>query len=672
MAVRQINTPHNVVVSQVKRKRKGRGVRIDDKVKARFLELWNQGWAVTAAAKEVGISQASGYKIVKAFKEQVAAAEAAAPPKVVVEQEEAAKEAEEAAERSRVTTKVRHGEIVIGDALPESELSTEALRARTDFDYFLRRYFGFASMPWQVKAVETVMELLATSIEEYLVVNLPPGVGKSTIFTQALPLWAICRDRGIRIQVGSKAITRTKDYVRRIRRELQRPIPVPGSYSTMPLDYGTFKPRNAEMWRIDEFIVEQLDGVAPEEKEPTVAALSFDSEFLGARANLIVWDDLVDYKNSRTPEMREKLAEFWELMAETRLEPGGLIVLQGQRVGTGDLYRHALDLMDPVAKRPKYHRVIFPAHHDDMCTDPEGDHLGLEAWPKSCLLDPRRASWSRLMMVMTNNRRRYEITYQQKDHVEGYTLCNELWLEGGESDGEIYPGCYDFERVELEPPPARSGPYLSVVTVDPSPNNFWAVQWWVYYPSTEERFLIATFARQMGANDFLDMSLDGTYHGLFHDLVTHAHAMGKPIKHLIFERNAAQKFVLQYQFFTGYLRTKGIQLRPHNTTSNKNDEQYGVQTIGRHYRLGRVRIPMGNAQSKRSARRLVDELTTWPEARTEDQVMAHWFLEWNIPRMAAPLQAPTSARTLPSWLKPTMRQAAATALGPQRARTLAP
>ena len=37
----------------------------------------------------------------------------------------------------------------------------------------------------------------------------------------------------------------------------------------------------------------------------------------------------------------ERLTQWWEVEAETRLEPGGLLILQGQRLGRDDLYRWA-------------------------------------------------------------------------------------------------------------------------------------------------------------------------------------------------------------------------------------------------------------------------------------------------------------------------------------------
>ena len=60
------------------------------------------------------------------------------------------------------------------------QLSADALRALGDFGFFQKRYFGRIATPWQVMAAEQVRNYLDTEDEEYLVVNAPPGSGKST------------------------------------------------------------------------------------------------------------------------------------------------------------------------------------------------------------------------------------------------------------------------------------------------------------------------------------------------------------------------------------------------------------------------------------------------------------------------------------------------------------
>ena len=59
-------------------------------------------------------------------------------------------------------------------------------------------------MPWQVRAAEQVAIMLSTKDREYVVMNEPPGSGKSTLFSHDVLCWMIARDRTIRVQIGSQ------------------------------------------------------------------------------------------------------------------------------------------------------------------------------------------------------------------------------------------------------------------------------------------------------------------------------------------------------------------------------------------------------------------------------------------------------------------------------------
>ena len=51
------------------------------------------------------------------------------------------------------------------------------------------------------------------------------------------------------------------------------------------------------------------------------------------------------------------------------------------------------------------------------------------------------------------------------------------------------------------------------MTVDPSPTKYWGIEWWVYQPSSEMRYLMDLVRQKMEAPDFLAYN-NGTYSGL--------------------------------------------------------------------------------------------------------------------------------------------------------------
>lgn len=261
--------------------------------------------------------------------------------------------------------------------------SDQAKNAYHEFGYWRTRYLGRRHIPWQVEMAHIVMSWLieAQQKEERIrgVLNTPPGGGKTTTMTHDLPAWAICRNRDLRVALGSNTTPQATKYTRRLRNTLER-------NTLLNVDFGNFKPEETEVWRQDEFLVDgvtgqeasigymlalsgfdaedphvkrRLDNEQDEiwdiiranaavfmagEKESTVTALSYQMHFLGGRYDMNLWDDLVDDKNSDAPEKRDDLAEWWEEYAVSRAEPGGMIGLIGTRFGKYDLFRHCRDM----------------------------------------------------------------------------------------------------------------------------------------------------------------------------------------------------------------------------------------------------------------------------------------------------------------------------------------
>jgi hypothetical protein len=555
---------------------------------------------------------------------------------------------------------------IVEDPVKRFELGPEAKKALEDFGYFQRRYFGRIAYAWQVEAAQQVRELLASPDKEYLVVNCPPGAGKSTLFTHDIPAWLTCRNRQIRGMIGSATTNLAEGYVDRLRRTLARTRPVQASSddlargyaldaeATLAGDFGRFQPVG-DIWTRSSFVVEQTEG-ATQEKEATWSGYGQDAGYIGQRFDFVIWDDLVDPKKQRTIEAKEALQDYWDDVSEPRLEPSGLLVLQGQRFASDDLYRYCLNKTtqddfdeetgEPIDPRPLYHHVLFKAHYQELCNPAVTHKRDAPAYPHGCLLNPHRLSWKDLAPKMRNRGDRFEVVYQQQDADPASVLVPPIWIIGG--DG--HPGCLDAERDRLQLPEGLSGELVSVMTVDPSPTRYWAIEWWIYQPSTEFRFLMDLERRPMEAGDFLDYNpATRKFTGLLDEWVTTSHDLGWPISHVIVEDNAAQRFLLQYQTVHQWIALRGVEILPHSTHRNKSDPEYGVETIAQHYQYGRIRLPnKRNTQAVEMSKYLIREVTNYPYGNTDDCVMAHWFLEWNLPKIYSPETA-EGKQWRPSW-----------------------
>lgn len=566
-------------------------------------------------------------------------------------------------------------------------LNEHALRALDDFEFFRARYLGHLSTPWQIEAAETMVRLLKTPEKEWVVVNCPPGSGKTTLFSLDIPLWLIVRDRAVRIFVGSRTFKMATTYTGRIRNMLARTMPAPPDEENiakglaveptgcLAVDFGRFRPEAKELWRRDEFVVEQTSGEGSVEKEATVTAWGRDTDFLGFRADFVVWDDLVTSKGLKTIEAIEADREWFEDEAETRLEPGGVFCLQGQRMGPEDLYRHALNMRtgdeDEVESPPKYRHIVYKAHYEDVCrqlhkrTDPPYDPKNPESG--GCLLDPRRLLWSELQTARRNRESKYRVQYQQEDVDPSRVLVRKAWIDGGTDpeDGSICPGCWDDRNI-LEVPNGLVPPVYRVATCDPSPSRYWAIEDWLYHPATGQRFLLNLVKQVMTAPEFLDCNR-GVYSGLMHDWQLDSQRSPYPIVYWIIENNAAQRWLLQYGWMHDWMRQMGVRVIGHNTNvRNKLDENYGLESIANVYRDGLVRLPAGNTaaggrllrdQSRQASLKLVDEATRYDTERggPDDCLMAHWFLEFHIAKGTFVSRANPKARRLvdgmPSWMR---------------------
>lgn len=558
--------------------------------------------------------------------------------------------------------------------IPLDQLNPEAKLALDDIAYFALRYFGFIVLPWQQEATARIVALQTTPEEEYAVINCPPGSGKSTFFTLVLPAWITCRNRAIRGLIGSASQNTAKWYLQRLKTFLSITHPAQGKASDLALgiaqdavatlveDFGSFKPKTDERWASDAFTVRQHGDRPVSEKENTWMAFGRSSTFLGARVDFCIWDDVYDPTQLRTDDAKELLRQWWDGNCETRLEPGGLLILQGQRKDAADIYRYALDKkawLDDDAEdgddidedARKYRHITFKAHYEDRCV---GDHgRNATPYPEGCLLYPRRLSYRKLMGIKVDNNATYEIEYQQEDSAASDVLIQKAWANGGVDvqTGSTHFGCWDNDRGICELPKNLRGPLYSIATIDPSPTRWWGIHWYIYAPNSHHQvFLMDLVRAKLRGNEVLDwLENDGKFVGVMQDWQERSVAKGYPISHWIIEANAAQAWFYSDDKGRRWLREHGTSIVEHVTTGRKNDPDYGVYMLREPWRSGRIRLP-GAADSRHLSLKLVDEVTRYPHGGTDDQVMAQWFLFAHLERLAVTASSePNLAR--PSWIR---------------------
>lgn len=720
------------------------GKQVSEDTKAWFYRQCRKGRNPYKVGEQLGISRATVRRLVKAAGSRWVDGDELRPKQV-------AARIYESAEGKGV-----EGDLTMAGEFPDpitdpDQLKPKARQAYHELGYWRQRYLHRRTIAWQLEMCQILLnwyqEAQRTNERVRGVVNTPPGGGKTTTVTHDFPGWLISRDRSIRIGLGARTTGQSNKYSRRLRNTLEK-------NALLNLEFGRFKPLETEVWRQDEFIVDGVTGIAatteyklalagfdyedprvqkrlknPDdeihemmkavesvyltgEKEATVKALSHEMGFLGGRFDINLWDDLVERKNSRTPELRDSLAEWWDAEAVSRCEPGGVIGLIGTRFGKYDLFRRCRDLTytaetdledelmkhvhggmseeqiqaikeeleqelvdkhgvpyaeleDPESThsavdddgnldfsnlgknvRKVYRYVKYPAHDEERCKNPaspkQSDHV-------QCIIDPMRFKWHDLMRARASDPRRYALTYQQEDESTEENLIQEVWLTGGtDENGLILPGCFNYSRRLMEiPEDLDPSECYSVATVDPSAQNWWSIQWWIWDAERDQDYLINLMRSRLSSDSFLSFSRrQDDYHGVMHQWQIASALAGWPIGVWIIEQSAAQRFLFKHTWVNEWMQETRTQIMGHDTHGNKADEELGVETLRPRYRLGLVDIPYHQDDLK--TRAVVDEfkqeLTEWPDAETEDMVMGHWFLHFQRYRLPKGLRVSTARR----------------------------
>lgn len=551
-----------------------------------------------------------------------------------------------------------------------------------DFEFFRRHYLGHISTPWQLETHAILTESLKNPTQEFIVENVAPGTGKTTLLHD-LACHLTCLDRRMRGLFGSRIENNARRQLNRVRRSLERTSPPKArtelieagiavdAIGCLAADYGLFKPTSTDTWRADEFIVAQFDDIPIEEKEPTWSCYGQNSGVLGNRFNVIFWDDVVDKVSIRTLDAQTEQRAWFDDEAETRLEQGGTMMLVGQRMAPTDLYRYCLDKVvdaDPDDEdgdpNPThiYRHVIYKAHYEDRCQGKLTHKKDAPPYPEGCLLDPYRRPWygsDGIRAVAATKKTTFLIQFQQEDADPDDILVKPIWIAGGvdPDDGVMYPGCWDTDRDICELPKGLNPPFYSIATVDPSPTKMWALQWWLSAPeASNQSFLMDLERRSMPANELLDWNANTKeFYGWMEDWQKRSVEMGHPITTWIVEVNAAQRFLLAYDHVKRWMQKWGVTILPHSTSARKLDQDKGPWIVRDHFKYGRVRLPgkqrvESNARSK--SIKLIEELVRFPNpGSTDDQVYACWFYFTHLPNLAFK-QAPSQRL----WRPPFMRR----------------
>jgi hypothetical protein len=449
-----------------------------------------------------------------------------------------------------------------------------------------------------------------------ILINVPPEHAKSTTITTNYVLYNIVTNPNSRVIIVSKTQGMARKFLGAIKTRLSHPAYIKLQTAFGP--NGGYK-ADSTQWSAD--MIYLGTGRDSGEKDPTVQALGFGSQIYGARADLIVLDDVV--MNSNAHEW-EKQLEWLQKEVITRLGRHGKLLIVGTRVAPIDLYKMIRDggqwtggktpftycAMPAVLEfdeNPKNWKTLWSRTNiQENDIDEIGEDGFYPKWDGPSLFK-RRSEVAPSVWAMV---------YQQEDVVENSIFsptCVAGSVNGMRKRGPLKAGVPGH--------PKHTESTYTVIGLDPAMAGATAA-------------VVATYNRADGRIYVLDcVNMTDPTPSKISNLIEEWVPKYKP-QELRIEINAHQKAYALDDDLRNYLASFGCQLNSHFTGKNKWDVGFGVASMASLFgsvRDGRFQdnniIELPSNEGSEGLKTLVQELITWkPDTRNPtDCVMALWF-----------------------------------------------
>ena len=215
------------------------------------------------------------------------------------------------------------------------------IRCRDDFKSFVEAIIGLKNEAFHNEIDDKVSDPLHKKI----VISAARGHGKSSHLSIAFPLWLIAKNHNLRILIVSSTAQVSRSFLSEVIGHVDRnesyqyfsKFVDPMGKGVIPRMKNWAKMR--ENWSGDSIVIDrdQLNL-----KDPTINAIGLFGAILSKRADVILFDDLVNQENSATELQRKKIIDWFYTTVLPVLIPGGLCVYIGNTWHQDDLVARLL------------------------------------------------------------------------------------------------------------------------------------------------------------------------------------------------------------------------------------------------------------------------------------------------------------------------------------------
>jgi len=449
-----------------------------------------------------------------------------------------------------------------------------------------------------------------------ILINVPPEHAKSTVLTINYVTYRLSIDPNVRIIIVSKTQGMARKFLSAIKTRLSHP-----NWTKMQVSFGPNGGYKADSptWSAD--MIYLGAGRDSGEKDPTVQALGFGSQIYGARADLIILDDVV--MNANAHEW-EKQIEWLQKEVITRLGRHGKLLIVGTRVAPIDLYKMIRDpdqwtggkspftymAMPSVLEfdeNPKNWKTLWPWTDRAEGEQDEPNEQGLYPKWDGPSLFTRRSEVAPSVWAMV---------YQQED-VQSDSIFSPT----------IVAGCVNGMR--------KRGPLKKDTAGHPkNVDSTYTIIGFDPAVSGRSAFVAVSYNRSDGKIYVLDcVNMVDPTPQKENALIKEWVEKFKPQEFRV-EINAHQKYYAMDTELRDYLASYGCQLNSHFTGKNKWDVGFGVASMASLFgsaKDGRFQdnniLELPSNEGSEGLKSLVQQLIIWkPDTKNPtDCVMALWF-----------------------------------------------
>ena len=399
------------------------------------------------------------------------------------------------------------------------------------------------------------------------------------------------QDPTLRIALISNTADQSQKLLRQVRTHIERNEKLRDVFPALKPS-----PRDEDPWHQSMITVDRST-IA---KDPSVQAHGVFGPVVGARLDVIVLDDVLDFENTRTEEQRKKLLEWFDTTVFTRATKNARIFA----IGTP---WHPDDFLHELERRPGFAAKRYSAVQNPHAPPSQWAPIWPAQWPVSRLLD-RQANMPETV---------FSRKYLCQARMDATSRFRQQWMDQMVALGKglTFYAEAPLAQGGVRPLPCFTGVDLGVGTKE---ENALTVLFTIAQRDDGRRLVVNIEAGRWQSPEILDR------------LASHYRRYNSTI---MVESNGAQRFIIDMA------QDRNIPVVAFHTGGNKWDPEWGVESLAVEMRNRQWVLPSGSAGD-----RIHPDAAAWireclyfnPTEHTGDRLMASWLAREALRQYATP------------------------------------